>query len=1490
LENSNNKKQQNPVSEQPKADKARAKKKRHRKIIIYTLSALAFLFLVVFPVLLNIFADRIIGSTLSEIVRRESNQRYSLAFSSVSLNVFSNNITLDSVSLVPDSAIVFSDQVPPPAYAKILIPKIYLQETSWISAIINRELIIQDLVIDQADIYLSLNKGYELQAADSTSTDSISSDNPAFAHKHLYEFIAPYLDFFILEHFHFRKAGLKVAIHKPDKTDTLILQNFSMAINNFQLDSLAHTRSHRFFFSDSLGMNFKDGFFRYHSSGFEVSIGNMDLSSADGKLRLKQLNMVKFADTSSDKSQQDFNADIGKLRMSGLDFVEILESGNLRMDALEIEVPALTFYEETQKKTDSLDLNKLSRQLLQVFAPQLKLLDIDTVKITQGSLRWPEKTTAGIIDLAIPNFDLTLTRLFIDSASLLQRSRFFFVDDFHFKSYHQFLDMPASGLLIAYDTLSLNTATNSLRIAALDLRQKDSAATKDIHIFIPGLAVLSVDFKADYLSKSLNLKEVEIADAKIRVWSKSKKNQKQKIDIYNLYPLISENLKWIEIDHLNVYRANIDLVHKSGRQLPWVVDGSLDIELAGFKLNENSKGKRRIFYSDSVKWNLQNVMADLPSMGYTLCADAVDINTGKASLQIQNMHVDTSLPKPARAAERINLGSLHLSRIAAFDFDYKSLYFGGNVFVGELVLDRPVLDLIVDNKMRKADTLPQEPAKFDYRLGELKINDGQLSLRDKMLELSLFTLGHADVEILNLSPSQRPGGQSVDASDIEARLSGIVYRLPDNLQIFKMDQLKLSSADSLVEFKNIDFKLNSKADNEALNRMNINVPQLTIQGLPLFDLYHDNILQAGLVSINDPQIQYLKSNQAKPPASFHNFDAEIIKTLVLKSFDKINLDSIAITDADFNVGERGRSGQAWVNAAGVDFAIQDFDLDKDSKMESGNLFYASNIRFETDSLHFIPASGKEQIIARDISISTAGQFFNMASLDMNAKTGSAKATATKLHIGNISIQRLDYFKLIDEKKLEFALLEMDKPNLVLSPGKPNSQAKLDSIHHFNAYELIKEHLYSISAGELRVDEARLKIPRNNAKHKNSYLFEDIDFDLKNIEIDSSNHLFENKFLYSDDFCFRLHHFTENSYDSLYRFGAKEIAFSSKAASLIVDDGYFKPNYPDSIFFAKVGVQTDILDLNFEKAKLNKLRLFDLIVDNTLWMDKLEIDSLEGSDFRSKEYPRPKNHKPTMPATALQSLGFTLRVDTLNVNNSHFMYREFLPPAIQPGEIWFSNIQLEAFNITNSEEVITNTPTMVVDASAVMMDEGLLGLNLKFDIKNTNDYWTGKGEISQFDLTRLNPILEHVAFVKVTKGINEKLTFDVKADIERATGEMKFRYEKLHIRLIDKKTLRTEGFGESIASFIANTFVVRRSNPKFPFGLREGDIYFSRDTTRSFFNYLTKSALSGVSSTIRGTNEERKEKRQKRNMERELRKTGRLDEKNKQKMQKAGEPE
>ena len=110
------------------------------------------------------------------------------------------------------------------------------------------------------------------------------------------------------------------------------------------------------------------------------------------------------------------------------------------------------------------------------------------------------------------------------------------------------------------------------------------------------------------------------------------------------------------------------------------------------------------------------------------------------------------------------------------------------------------------------------------------------------------------------------------------------------------------------------------------------------------------------------------------------------------------------------------------------------------------------------------------------------------------------------------------------------------------------------------------------------------------------------------------------------------------------------------------------------------------------------------------------------------------------------------------------------------------------------------------------------------------------------------MMNYVAGVNIKSGTSHRLDFDFSHDLERATGELRFHYENLNVQFIDDgKQQMSRGLYDAIATFIANTFVIKASNTPGD-KMRVGKIEFERNPKKSCFNYWWKSILSGIKSS------------------------------------------
>ena len=1419
------------------------KKQKRRRRIVFLFSIPAILIFVVFPLLINFYADIIVGRTLSEIVRIESNGKYELTFEDVGLNVFSREISFKGVVLQPGDSLAFPDSI---NRVSVQVPDFHLKGASWLRSVWKRELIIDQISVHRPKVVYNGQKDAQerLRWARRLSRHNLQSH------------IKSYLDLLKIESFDVEKGSVTLDFFNQDIEEKLEIHDFSIAVSNFHLDSVLHAQDDRLFFSDSMGLQLDDGRFYYQRGPVIVSFAHLDISTGKDELNIKAIKFLQKKD-----SLNILEFDIPGLSFRGFQVLDMVKTGNISLEEIAFSKPNFLLNLHHRQHSHPAPLDSITRKIYSTVTAHLNSVAVQKITFTQAGLLIPEGfENTG--EIRLPDFDLTLKNFFIDSSSYENRRKFLFLDDMVLLSHGQTLVMKDKGLEVSYGKLSFNTGHSRMRMNDVRLKKTDSVPGEHFAMRFPEIKLVGNDFKQDLLNRSIKLKSLVLNNADVDLQI-NPVHAKPNIDFYNLYALIRGTLESVDVQDVRINAADVDLSIGAPAHPEIDVAGKFNIGLSGFVVDEQSDKRDEICYARDADVYAENLKMGFYKPGYTISMDKLFADTRTSAVDVSGLAVDTVPDRNQIPATIIGAESLKLSGV-----DFKSAYHQDGYFVESLIAVKPDITLVTHAAV-PADSAARPALK--YFIGQAKFHQGQFRIADVADNGNLIAVNQFDI----LLDSLHPNGAKPEITCLDARLHGIsVPMYQSNLMAFA-DSLGISSVDSSVVAKEITISPIEK--NDLVRSFQVRFPLVSIDGMPMLDFYHENALSANKLLFLKPEIQMVSGGQNMKPVSFHDFDPGIVKSGLLKKFSLVNIDTVTVVDMALVREVSKDSTTSTLALDGVNLSVFNFDVDEAATMTEDNLLFASDIRLAIDSITRLSDS-RDMFTLTDFNLSTAEKSFSISSIQYYAKEQVQKRLDATLDFGSVSSGGIDYFELIVGKRVSLDVLEIDRPDLIFNRHKSENAGFASGSQPLNLYEMISGHIHELRARDIRLNDIKLLITENDRPHKGSYLFEQIDFRLKHMLIDSSNRIFDNRFLYAEGMDFTIHNFRETSADSLYDFGASSIRFSSNNAILKIDSGYLQPNFSDSVFTARVGVQTDRLQFVFDSLKLSQFRMSEFIRKRNFIVGKAEVDGLTGNDYRSKFYPYPQNHYPKLPVSALKSVDVLFCIDTVQIRNSHFKYREYLPPALQPGEIWFSDINIQGRNITNDTAMIRQNQFMRFNASARLMGAGGLGLNLEFDLADDNDFYKANGILNNFNMTELNPVLEHIAFVKVTNGRNHMLEFNYEADNDVARGQMLFEYKKLHIRLIDKKTLRMKGLGESIASFIANTFVVRRNNPKYLVFKRKGDIYFSRDKQKSFFNYLTKSTLSGVNSTIRGVNEERKEKRRKREMERQVRKEGRLNEK------------
>jgi hypothetical protein len=1457
-----------PPSQEEKTPPSRHKKLK--RALLYTLAALAFLFFVIIPLLLNIYADRIIGEAARQVVQSKTNGQYALSYSGISFHAFRREIVIDNLMLAPDTAYHGVAGVADSTITHLLVPHLRIKGVGVLQALWNKELVVEDVLISAPT--------FELNTTSSdfgTDDDSKSPSADSTSIRYLYRFIEDYLDLLRVEKFNLDHASFKILHRRGATRDTIEVKNVSIQIHNFNLDAQAYAKKERLFFSDSISLQLEDGLFSYRSKLHQIEFRKLDISSVTSAVSLEGLHIQRDTTTVGADGQSWMDLNIPRVTLKGFHF-NVVPGEALKLDEIVIQQPDIVFYPAPGKADSTINRDTIAANIYCQITSYFKPLEVMRVHIDKGRLRLPSHLAGSRESILVPQFSLTLHHLLMDSASYAERSHFFFIDDLELTTSNQNVTLAESNLKISYAKLDFDTRTNRLTIDSISASHPKEYGTGAFELQLPHLAIESHDLKSDFINRWLSLKEILLEQPNLQVVAGPAKPTATNINIYHLFPVIKPYFNFIETDVFKITDAAITYIDWDGR-VEKISASPAQLTMTGFRLDEKAHQRKQVFYSKSINIQLEQLLITLPGINQRLQAQSASLDTRKKEAQLTGMVFDTLNKVPSLIFSPLMI-LLTGDDIRLMGTDFPALYRGDGLFADSLIIEKPSLE-ILGKPMGAPNPDTTRKAYIDFLIHKIRINKGSFRYKESTAAANMVTAKSFDLNIDDFRPGISDTLQPFDAAAIVADMRNLTVVMPDSIHLFKLGALHLSSADSLLTTQNISFYPKTLMDIRYDNVYQIDVSDATIKGLELMNLYHLRQLIADSAIISNPNIRVITSGQKQEPGNFKDFSPRFIKKAILAVFSSLKLKSMEVLHADMEIfrGNSMNSRDVKINDARV--AIRDFIITPQTQLGINNLFYAADVNLAVDGDFRIYTEENKRLIGSKLLISTADQSLQIGSLIYSIYNDA------DLNFGSLQISGLNYFGLMVNKTFEAKNIRIEKPDLYIdlpAPGDTSAKMSRDSLQLFKH---IRAHLNSVAVGNIHINDARLKIRNPQGEGGVAFTFNKINLDLTKLLIDSASRAFGNKFLYSDDMKLTLWDFHELSADSLYKYGAGVISYSSQQQHLSVDSGYLQPTLSDTLFAAKVGAQTDRLDVVFDKLELSDFDITKIIFDNTIHIGKAELTGLAGDDYRNKSFPLPENHFPKMPVTALHDMKMNLLVDNFIANNSSFTYREYVPPAREPGIIFLNDINVTIRNITNMPEEIMHDSLMRVTATAMLMSEGKISLNLDFDLNAENDLWSATGVIDSFDLTLLNPLLEHIAFVKIRRGNNELLNFHFTADGELARGDMHFRYDKLQIRLINKETLSDDSFEESLISFIANTFVVRGSNPTKLYSFRNGGIYFRRDTTRSFFNYLVKATLSGVNSTIRGGSEERKEKKQKERLEKQLKREGKLDEKALKELQK-----
>jgi hypothetical protein len=327
-------------------------------------------------------------------------------------------------------------------------------------------------------------------------------------------------------------------------------------------------------------------------------------------------------------------------------------------------------------------------------------------------------------------------------------------------------------------------------------------------------------------------------------------------------------------------------------------------------------------------------------------------------------------------------------------------------------------------------------------------------------------------------------------------------------------------------------------------------------------------------------------------------------------------------------------------------------------------------------------------------------------------------------------------------------------------------------------------------------------------------------------------------------------------DSLHKIQTSKIRLDYPSNKVIIDSLSLLPLFSKSQMSKVRRYETTRLTLTIPSVTITGFDIMRLMVKNELRIQKVVLEQLRLTAFRDKNPPLDPHQFPLLPQLALLHAKLNLKIDSVSIRNAKIEYEQLSEKTQKTGIVFFEKMNAELCNITNDPVSYQQNAKATLEASTQLLGISKLAVKVEFNLANQNgEHWIN-GSLGKFNMTALNKVFEPITAVSIRSGKLDQLNFRIRLNNDVSDGKVTFLYSDLKIDKLNENDLNQHDFDNSIKSLLANTFIIKKSNPSGGRDARVGTIHFKRVKEKAIFDFWLKSVLDGMKSTVLNSNEKK----------------------------------
>ncbi len=1025
--------------------------KKRRRVAIKALLISALLIAIGFGI--NWFMTFRLEDTLNKRLREEvskaTNGFYDCNFENLSIGLFSGELSIKGLELVPDSATFTAwrniDSLPA-NYYKIHIGEIHFKGVN--------------LTWRRSYRYLNFSlfevRSPNIEIFESDSVYTTDKKDSSEITKSIYQTISPYIKELTVNSIRLKDANIRYTVEDSVSPIIYSLTKARFEAYNFRLDEKSEISGHLLYCD---GFEFEAGESQQllHSDQIILETDKIKLSTFESLIKIEGVKIFpseKFWEGRTSKTGGYLKADVESVIVEGVKFKRqnlqnFLDADNFSVSGTDIQYYSVKGTSPKQNNQENISDTDQTWSLYSILSPILHSISIGKIDIEKTRFNYT-LTQKGYSDTyTISRFDFHADHFIVDSLSE-KKKKFWYVDNFTLNGSEIYGLMASNNSNIKVGNLKLSTVDKHFSIS--DIKVKPLFTDSARNYFSGGIKLIDVsglDYTTGVSAKDINLDSVDIKFTKVSPSSTAKYTSPKQFgnmeDILNFFLPYAD---FLSVNSINLSRGKIvinDLIDKDIYQVQ-----KLNFYATKFLLDENTRRNSRYYFNcDDIGLSFSDFDNLLPEKQYRLQIKEADISTQTGKLKLEGVNV---IPQKETWATIPNTYyEISSPRITVDGFDNDKYMDDKQIHIRSFILNSPKIEITKTGNNRKetnnnSDKILDDLVK-SIVADSILIHKGQLIYKDQ-LDHKMLTVGldqfetrgldwiinnKFDIEKLTL---KSPIVNTISQKDVEkpkgGEGDGLLGLLGDNIRV-----KELLVSDAAYENKQVSQSINF---------------QTRLIGLSGLSWFKPNIFDISTLNITSPYLDLSKKGEAKAPG---NRDSINVYNLLSPYFRQGRVQNFKITDANINYSHTfdGKSAkQQKVNSTNIDFT----GLTVDTKNKEFDII---DLNFSTKDFSFPVMDGFYTIGIGYINISKQqgkAQLSGIRMIPAYSKTEFAYRHPKHkdwfdVGVGDVSLSGIDYPLLFSDNVLKANNLSI---NNVLLQNFKNQQIE---IQH-NIMPLIYEKL------------------------------------------------------------------------------------------------------------------------------------------------------------------------------------------------------------------------------------------------------------------------------------------------------------------------------------------------------------------------------------------------------------------------------------------------